>query len=134
MRLARQGLHKSSHRSVHGRWLWAIEPLLAESLPKRHDRAVNVDGTMNVLSHETFETETDPLIHSAWWFSDPSSSAYKQEVADVCEHNWDGESYDGGLANHQWNSTYYDLVDEYDLSEYNTSGVYGCVPYGPKYP
>jgi hypothetical protein len=94
----------------------------------------NVDGTMNVLSHETFETETDPLITNAWYYHNTGSPDYGAEVADVCKHQWDGETYDGGLANHEWNSTFYDLVDEYDLAEYNTPGVYGCVPYGPQYP
>lgn len=92
----------------------------------------NVDGTMNVMSHETFETETDPVVQHSWYLH--TSPGFGDEVADVCEHNWDAETYDGGRANHYWNGTYYDLVDEYDLAEYNTPGVYGCVPYGPRYP
>ena len=40
------------------------------------------DSTNNVVSHETFETVTDPL-GSAWWNSD-NVGAYGQEIGDEC--------------------------------------------------
>lgn len=46
-----------------------------------------VDSTNNVLSHETFETITDPNVAGAWptgWWNELSNAMFGQEIGDEC--------------------------------------------------
>jgi hypothetical protein len=76
------------------------------------------DAVTDVASHEITEAITDPFLNA--WFD---SSA--NEIGDLCAYNYGTNTWDGGLANEQWNGNFYEVQQQFD----NHAG--GCVRLGP---
>jgi hypothetical protein len=76
------------------------------------------DAVTDVASHEITEAITDPFLNA--WFD---SSA--NEIGDLCAYNYGTNTWDGGLANEQWNGNFYEVQQQFD----NHAG--GCVQLGP---
>jgi hypothetical protein len=76
------------------------------------------DAVTDVASHEITEAITDPFLNA--WFD---SSA--NEIGDLCAYNYGTNTWEGGLANEQWNGNFYEVQQQFD----NHAG--GCVQLGP---
>ena len=77
--------HSSVTFSDVGHTLYSVEPyqnVAGCSVPPGSPNGQLVDSTNSVLSHETFETITDP-DGTAWWNGD-SNSLYGSEIGDEC--------------------------------------------------
>ena len=80
------GYHSSVDFSDIGHVLYSVEPyqdVAGCAVPPGTPNGQLVDSTNNVLSHETFETITDP-DGTAWWNIE-SLSLGGEEIADECE-------------------------------------------------
>jgi hypothetical protein len=88
----------------------------------------NVDTAIQWLSHETFETTSDPFYigsDTAW------QDANGAEIADKCQGVYTGNN---GSYNHTLNGDHYIVQDEWN-DNYTAGGAGGnCTPYGPTYP
>jgi hypothetical protein len=77
--------HGSADFSDIGHVLYSVEPFQNVSGCNVEPGTPNgqlVDSTNDVLSHETFETITDP--DGTAWFNDFSQSLFQQEIGDEC--------------------------------------------------
>jgi hypothetical protein len=112
------------HSSVDtpvGHILYAVEPYQNVGGCKVQSPSPNglvVDSTADVLSHESFETITDP-DGTAWWNAF-SLDLYGAEIADECQN------FDFGYGSVRLNGKEYEIQPEYS----NT--LHGCAftPYG----
>ncbi len=82
------------------------------------------DAASTGLSHEISEAITDPLLNA--WFT-----ASGNENGDLCAYNYGTRTYDGGLANQQWNGHFFDVQLEYSNHQNSVSAGTGCVLHGP---
>lgn len=77
--------HNSVTFTDVGHVLYSVEPyqnIPGCNVPPKSPNGSLVDSTNNVLSHETFETITDP-DGTAWWNGD-SNALYGSEIGDEC--------------------------------------------------
>jgi hypothetical protein len=79
---------------------------------------VDADTAATAASHELTEAITDPLL-SAW------STAFGNEIGDLCLHNYGANTWDSAKANQMWNGRFYELQREYD------NHASRCVQVGP---
>jgi hypothetical protein len=85
--------------------------------PSPNGNAV-ADAVTDVASHEITEAITDPMLNA--WFDSSGN-----EIADICNFDYGANTWDGGLANQQWNGHFYEVQQMFD----NHAG--GCVQLGP---
>jgi hypothetical protein len=69
-----------------------------------------IDSTDDVLSHETFETITDPDIDA--WLNDLSLDLYGAEIGDECQ------DFDFGYGLVSLNGKNYEIQPEYSNSQH----------------
>lgn len=70
---------------VGGNFLYSAEPyqnVFGCSVQPGTPNGQVADSTNNVLSHETFETITDPLITA--WYNTADNGLYGEEIGDEC--------------------------------------------------
>ena len=111
--------HGSTDFTDVGHVLYSVEPyqnVSGCSIPPGSPNGPVVDSTNNVLSHETFETITDP-DGTAWW-NEAAYSLYGSEIGDECAFIF-FNSTGGGFNPSLWHANHHEYATQ---PEYSNEG------------